>query len=219
MLKVLIFDLDYTLYPRGTGPLILVGKMIERYMVEQLGMPPDRAKELRAEYRRRYGISTTGLFLHHDVDSEDFTQFVHDVDIEAAVAPNPALAKVLEGIAIRKIIFTNGSAEYARRILKALGVAQYFDEIYDLRFMHYRCKPDPEPYRWLLEKLGLEPRECLFIEDNARNLGPAKELGMATVLVGQDPDATQDNLADYTISDILEIGEVVQKAARDKATT
>ena len=207
MLKVLIFDLDYTLYPQDSGPLVKVGRRIDEYMIRRLGIPPGKVPEIRAQYKRRYGISTRGLFLHHCLDTEDFTNFVHDVDIEGCLQPNPALAKVLERIEMKKVIFTNATTEYARRVLSAVGVEEHFQEIYDLRFMQFRCKPDPQPYRWLLEKLHLKGGECLFIEDNVRNLRPGKALGMVTVLVGED---SSDESVDYAIPSILQIGEIVE---------
>ncbi len=207
MLRVLIFDLDYTLYPCGSGPLVEVGRRIDEYMIRHLGIPPEKVPELRAEYKRRYGISTRGLFLHHSLDTEDFTNFVHDVDIEGCIQPNPALAALLERLETKKVIFTNSTTEYARRVLAALGVEEHFQEIYDLRFTQFRFKPDPEPYRWLLDKLNLEGEECLFIDDNVWNLRPGKALGMVTVLVGED---SSDEGVDYVIPSILQIGKILE---------
>jgi putative hydrolase of the HAD superfamily len=42
-------------------------------------------------------------------------------------------------------------------------------------------KPAPEIYRLGAERIGLEPRECVFVDDLPFNLAPAEELGMATV--------------------------------------
>lgn len=42
-------------------------------------------------------------------------------------------------------------------------------------------KPAPEIYALGAERIGLEPRACVFVDDLPFNLGPAAELGMATV--------------------------------------
>ncbi|MBV9415241.1 MAG: HAD-IA family hydrolase, partial [Solirubrobacterales bacterium] len=42
-------------------------------------------------------------------------------------------------------------------------------------------KPSPEIYRLGAERIGLEPAECVFVDDLPFNLSPAAELGMATV--------------------------------------
>lgn len=43
-------------------------------------------------------------------------------------------------------------------------------------------KPAPEIYTFAAERLGREPERCVFVDDLAGNLKPAREIGMATVL-------------------------------------
>ncbi len=43
-------------------------------------------------------------------------------------------------------------------------------------------KPAPEIYALAAERLGREPARCVFVDDLAGNLKPAREIGMATVL-------------------------------------
>jgi putative hydrolase of the HAD superfamily len=50
-------------------------------------------------------------------------------------------------------------------------------------------KPDSRMYRLGAERLGLDPADCVMVDDLPFNLGPAAELGMATVL-HHDPEAT-----------------------------
>jgi epoxide hydrolase-like predicted phosphatase len=42
-------------------------------------------------------------------------------------------------------------------------------------------KPAPEIYRLGAERIGLDPRDCVFVDDLPFNLAPAAELGMATI--------------------------------------
>jgi 2-haloacid dehalogenase len=42
-------------------------------------------------------------------------------------------------------------------------------------------KPDPAIYRLMLEKIGRPARECLFIDDSAKNVAAAKEMGFDTI--------------------------------------
>ena len=55
--------------------------------------------------------------------------------------------------------------------------------------MDYESKPQPDAYRRICQMLDVRPAECLLIEDNIRNLEPAKALGMTTVLVHDGPPA------------------------------
>lgn len=42
-------------------------------------------------------------------------------------------------------------------------------------------KPEPRIYEMGAEAIGLEPSQCVFVDDLAGNLKPARDLGMATV--------------------------------------
>ena len=48
------------------------------------------------------------------------------------------------------------------------------------------AKPDPEIYQRLLQKLDVPAEQCLFIDDIERNLLPAQQLGMKTILFTSD---------------------------------
>jgi putative hydrolase of the HAD superfamily len=49
-------------------------------------------------------------------------------------------------------------------------------------------KPDPRIYRLACDELGVQPEQCVFLDDLGVNLKPARELGMTTIKV-IDPDA------------------------------
>ena len=42
-------------------------------------------------------------------------------------------------------------------------------------------KPAPEMYRMGAEAIGVEPEECVYVDDLPFNLTPAADLGMATI--------------------------------------
>jgi putative hydrolase of the HAD superfamily len=54
-------------------------------------------------------------------------------------------------------------------------------------------KPDPKIYLLMTEALGVAPQHCVFLDDLGVNLKPARDLGMATIKVG-DPDLALDQL-------------------------
>src|SRR5215468_4336390 len=53
-------------------------------------------------------------------------------------------------------------------------------------------KPDPRIYALVCEKLGLAPSRVAFLDDIGRNLKPARELGMATIKVGDPEQALRE---------------------------
>lgn len=42
-------------------------------------------------------------------------------------------------------------------------------------------KPEPEIYHHLLERIGLPPQQCLFIDDNAANIAAAERIGLKAI--------------------------------------
>lgn len=206
-LKYILFDLDETLYPSQCGLMAAISELMSRYMEERLGLPPAEVLALRERYYRVYGTTMRGLQIHHGIDPEDYLAYVHNLPLEDYIGRNEELDRVLNEIEIEKIVFTNATREHAWRVLNILGVAHHFSRIIDVRDVGYVTKPDPEAYRRVLELLGVEGHECLIVDDKARNLAPAKELGMTTVLVGSEVTAH----VDFVIADVTEIGEVVRR--------
>ena len=60
-----------------------------------------------------------------------------------------------------------------------------FDELFDVLVITGEIgirKPAPEIYALASERLGRPPQRCVFVDDLAGNLKPARAIGMATVL-------------------------------------
>lgn len=183
-MDVLLFDLDNTLYPPERELFDLIDVRINRFMREQVGIPAAEVDSLRRAYWAAYGVTLQGLIRHYDVDPEAYLHYVHDVDVSARLAPDPELRNMLAAMPQRKAVFTNGSDDHAGRVMAALGITDQFEAIYDIRVAGYRPKPYPEPYRAVLDALGVAAAHCTMIEDSRDNLRTAKQLGMTTVLVG-----------------------------------
>ncbi len=209
MLRFLVFDLDETLYPPRTGLFYDVGRRIHLYLEERIGFPREQVPQIRQLYYERYGTTLRGLQLHHSVDTDDYLRYVHDVDVSRYLQPDPALDATLDSMEQEKVIFTNATAEYARRVLAVLGVERHFRRILDIYALRFFCKPNPEAYQILLEELPAQGEECLLIDDNLRNLRAGKAVGMATVLVGQGP---QDS-ADWVVASAAQVPPIVRQIA------
>jgi beta-phosphoglucomutase len=68
-----------------------------------------------------------------------------------------------------------------------------------------RAKPNPDPYDSAREKLGLQPMDCLVIENAPLGISSAKRAGMECVAVETTLDKKYLKEADYIISDIKEL--------------
>lgn len=207
-IEYVLFDLDETMYSKENGLMELVSQRISDYMSERMGIDPETVSKLRREYYERYGTTGRGLFLHHDLDEEDYFTFVHDLPVEDFLKPDERLDRMLRDLSAGKSIFTNATAEHARRVLRALGIERHFDRIIGIRDLECIPKPDIRAYQKVLKLLSARPEECVLVEDRVRNLIPGKELGMTTVLIGNQRVAEG---ADFIVEDVTEVGEVVHR--------
>jgi putative hydrolase of the HAD superfamily len=203
-----IFDLDNTLYPPEVPLWRIVDERIEQYVRETLRTDPDTARTVRKQYLGEFGTTLRGLMHHHDVSPGDYLEFVHDVPIPEIVPRRPELLEMLSGLPGRRVVFTNGSEDYARRVLSALGVAEMMEGVYGIEFMEYIAKPSPYPYAKLLRATGARAEDSLFCEDSRRNLLPARELGMFTVWVGGNAG---DSPAHAVVRDVCELPGVLHE--------
>lgn len=48
-------------------------------------------------------------------------------------------------------------------------------------------KPDPRIYELMLQQLGFSANECIFVDDMEKNLLPAKQMGIKTLLANDEP--------------------------------
>jgi len=211
-----VFDLDETLYPTSVGLMQDVSRRITLWLQRHLGMGPKEASRLREVYIHLYGTTLGGLLAERagEVDVEDYLAFVHDVPVEAYLRPDPALRAMLAAMPLRHVVFTNSTAEHATRVLNALGIADLFERIVDIRALNFIHKPRREAYGRLLALLDAPGPACILIDDRAVNLQPAKQLGMTTVLVNGQP---QDGV-DFVVSSVLEVGPLVHALLKPSGT-
>jgi putative hydrolase of the HAD superfamily len=183
----------------------LIDERMSAYVQRLLGCDLEEARTVQKQYFRDHGTTLRGLMQNHDVDPTDFLDDVHDIALDR-VPPNERLARVLERLPGRRFVFTNGNHSYATRVLKAIGIDDHFHGLVDIHACEYLPKPDAHGYRLLVERFGIDPANAVLVEDMAKNLKPAKALGMTTVWVNNGSEHG-DHLADPASID-LEIRDV-----------
>jgi putative hydrolase of the HAD superfamily len=200
-----IFDLDNSLYPASCDLFALIDERMGEYISTLLQCDRQQARRVQKGYFRDHGTTLAGLMREHGVAPREFLAFVHDIDL-ARLTADPRLVAALDRLPGRKFVFTNGDESYARRVLERLGLANAFDGMHDIHAMDYVPKPDPIAYEQLCERHDIDPARALFADDMARNLQPAKALGMVTVWVDNGSEQASHQAApdhiDFRTGDI-----------------
>jgi putative hydrolase of the HAD superfamily len=184
-IKYWIFDLDNTLYSGDTKVFDQVDKKMSKFISEKLNVTIEEAKKIQKNYFQEYNTTLNGMIKNHEIDANEFLEFVHDVNLDFLKADKP-LEKQIRDLNGKKFIFTNGSKAHVANVTKRIGIEKLFDGVFDIVESDFIPKPSIEPYKKIIEKYKIDPQYSIFIEDIARNLKPAHELGMKTVWIKND---------------------------------
>ena len=202
-----LFDLDNTLYSGKTKVFEQVDKRMSKYISEKLNTSIEEAKKIQKNYFHEYNTTLNGMIKNHKINADEFLDFVHDINVDF-LKKDVLLEQELKKLGGKKIIFTNGSRKHAINIIQRIGVDQYFDDIFDIVDSKFIPKPSIEPYKKLVEKHKIDPNSCVFIEDIARNLKPAYEMGMKTIWIeNEEPWAkkySDSNFINYKTNNLAD---------------
>ena len=89
-------------------------------------------------------------------------------------------------------LLSNNIAEAWPTVAKGLDLDHLFDVVVNSAFIGMR-KPEKNIFNYLLEQLGLEPHQVLFLDDNPVNVRAAKKVGLQIIKVVQ-PVAALDQI-------------------------
>ncbi|QQV76390.1 pyrimidine 5'-nucleotidase [Sphingomonas aliaeris] len=210
-----IFDLDNTLYPASARLFDRIDAKMGAYIANRLGVDLIEARRIQKGYFYGHGTTLAGMMADHGVDPHEFLAYVHDIEMDV-LEENAPLAAAIAKLPGRKIIFTNADTPYATKVLGRLGLGESFEAIHDIHAMDLAAKPQASAYAGLCAAFDLDPHASLFAEDMARNLKPAKAIGMTTLWVNngseQTPDETHEHV-DFITDDVTDWLETILEAA------
>ena len=196
-IKFWLFDLDNTLYDGATKVFDQVDKKMSKFISEKLKISEEEAKIIQKNYFHEYNTTLNGMIKNHDIDANEFLEFVHDVNLDF-LKKDQFLGSQINKLNGKKIIFTNGSKAHAANVTGKIGIDKLFDGVFDIVDSDFYPKPSIEPYKKIIENYNIEPEYCIFFEDIARNLKPAHELGMKTVWIeNKEPWAAEYSDAEF----------------------
>ena len=187
LITTILFDLDQTLYTPDTGLLAAGDCMITDYLAHRLQLPPDEADALRQRLWRQYGTTARGAEIEYGLAQADvYRDSLRELNPEEYLCPDPPLADLLASLPAALYVITNSAADYAHRVLAALGIDQYFRRVFGIEALQWCPKPEDTAYQCVLDALGVAPAQVAMVDDFPWNLPPAKALGMLTIFLGPE---------------------------------
>ena len=217
LIKTWIFDLDNTLYPPEENIFSQIDQKMTSFIADNLKISNEEAFNIQKQNFIDHGTTLAGFMNsgNDKIDPDKFLEYVHDINLNSLQEDND-LRKILLLLPGKKYIFTNGTKKHAENVLKKLNLENIFQSIFGIKEANYLPKPNIETYNLFLKTYKVDPKTSIMFEDMGRNLIPAKELGMKTVLLERSlpnknnsnqeekyKDLWNDNYdADYIIDDI-----------------
>ena len=186
--RVWLFDLDDTLHNASAHIFPHINAAMTAYVAEHLQVDEAEANRLRMDYWQRYGATLTGLMRHHGTDPHHFLWHTHQFPrFHEQLVFDGAIRSVLRNLPGKKIVFSNAPQHYADRVLKTMGIRQWFDDVWCLEQLRFVPKPFAASFHRLLHKKKLRATDCIMVEDSLPNLETARKLGMKTVWITRRP--------------------------------
>jgi len=151
--------------------------------MREFSLSAKAAAARRHSYWQQHGTTLAGLMHHHGTDPHSYLSEVQQIDM-SVLAPNPSLRAAISALPGRKIVFTNGSRDYAHRVTAALGLDDLFETHFGIDDAEFVSKPHASAFEVVFAKAKLAHKNAAMFEDDPRNLEIPHALGLKTVLVG-----------------------------------
>ena len=177
-----VFDLDNTLYPHGANLFSQVDRKMGDFIQSMFDVSYPDAKVMQKNYFLEHGTTLRGLMSEHGIEPYDYLKFVHDIDF-SVLKVDTKLNEALHKLPGEKFVYTNASTEYAKNVLKHIGLDGFFQDFFDIHDAEFLPKPHIASYHKMIDKFEINPHESIMVEDIAGNLKPAADLGMVTLWI------------------------------------
>lgn len=185
MIRAVLFDLDGTL--ADTAP-DLAGALNRQRVIR--GMEPLPLGELRPHASSgARGLLGAGFGIapgQEDFESmrEEFLRF-YETDIAAETTLFKGVADLLDTLEARRLawgIVTNKIERFTLPLVRLIGLSPRTPCVISGDTTPH-AKPHPAPLLEAAVRLGIEPRACLYVGDDERDIVAARAAGMRSVAV------------------------------------
>lgn len=117
----------------------------------------------------------------------------------------PEFLRSIEEKGLTTAVASSSDYKLINLILDRLKIAKYFDSVTSGSDVK-RGKPSPDVFLLAAERIGIEPAECLVVEDSENGVKAAKAAGMKALGYINPTSGKQDlSLADFITDDFKKI--------------
>lgn len=217
-ITTVLFDYDGTLM--DTNEIIM--ESWQHTFRTLTGKEGDR-KRILESFGEPLRTTMVKFFPDHDVDEAVELYRSYQVSFyKKRIQMFPGTPELIDGLkerGFRLAIVTSRLRPTTMEGLEKYGLTDRFDYVVTADDTD-KHKPDPEPVRIALDKLGSRPEEALMVGDSMFDIGCGNNAGVRTVLVNWAvaagaQQALNDYLPDYSISSPEELFGVIESIEKE----
>ena len=218
MAKIILFDIDDTLFPTSEFSLLarrnairaMVSMGIGKEEEELLGLLMGIVKEKGSNYDHHFDD------LCKKLDIASPARYVAAAiaayhDTKTAIAPYPGVPKTLLELrdsGFELYVATNGKAIKQWDKLLRLHIALYFRDVFVSD--EVGCEKGPEFFKKVAGILGAKPGDCIMVGDREdSDIAPAKSIGMAAIRLKKGKFRDASTSADFEVEEFSHLASIV----------
>lgn len=194
--NTVIYDLDDTLYNKTEELGDILDTTMAEALVYDLGlkMDIDEVKKLVTQSYKIYRDGGEIFYQNYGIQPKDLFIAYHRRKPVERIVPYHNLLSKIKKVPAEQFIFTASDRYASEKILKHLGLFEFFkDRYYSVEdFGVYKKNEDAQVYKDFCQKINVNPKDCVFVDDSYSNLEFAKEAGMTTVRIYYKNNSAKD---------------------------
>ena len=207
MIKAIIFDMDGVIVDSEPMHIEAEKQILLKYGVK---ISPDELRTYTgttAEFEftdliRKYSLNTTVDTLFREKETILFGL------LERQTKPTKGVVRLIKSLkrhGLKLAIASSGHRKLVQYFIRKLKIASHFDSVVCAEDIT-RSKPDPEIFLKAAGSLGLDPAECMVIEDSTLGVEAAKSAGMKCIAFRNPSSGNQDfSKANLVIDDFTKL--------------
>jgi len=194
--KAIIFDMDGTI----VSTEIIWQKATQSILDKYVGHLSQEKKEEIKTFLKGLGIYESSKHIHKhsilDVTTEEIllekARVAHESYTTLGISFIPFFTDFhtkLENLGLKSAIATNATGETVTKTLELLPLQDFFGEhIYHIDLVDKVCKPNPAIFLHAAKNIGIDPIDCIVIEDSVHGIKAAKAAGMYCIAINTGND-------------------------------
>jgi HAD superfamily hydrolase (TIGR01509 family) len=214
MIKLIIFDMDGLMIDSEPFHCMAYGEVLRQF-----------GKQLSLEYNNKHYVGKGDMFAGQDIvkrlslpiSAEELNsrkQAVYKKLIASEIIPQEGLVELLKKLHknnYRKAVASGSTLDEIRIIIDGLNISKYIESYFSAQQVK-NGKPAPDLFLLTANEMGVDPSECLVLEDAPSGVAAAKAAGMKCFVVPSRETKQEDfSNATLVLNSLTEVFDNIEK--------